>query len=323
MIKIKPLITITLLIAFCTILNAAFLRDTPYQITQPDGTVIDAFLTGDEFHRWIHTADGYTIIQDPVTGYYTWAREENGKLVSTGKPIHTTYARSAGVRQNENISEQRYNEIRESMPDLNPPGINDPRMSSEGIVNQLVIFVRFADQPEFQDGHLAYYESIFNTNQLGSLKYYYEKASYGLFTVNSHFIPIQETNELVSYQSSFTRTQFEPYNADTNPEGYIDIADERARRQLFIRETLLAVADQVPANLNIDNDNDGFIDNITFIIRGNSWVLETLLWHHMTWNVENWIDMTINGKTPTRYNVKYPILCCRRHYSYRYTYYST
>ncbi|MDZ4183225.1 MAG: hypothetical protein U1B83_10145 [Candidatus Cloacimonadaceae bacterium] len=37
-------------------LTAAYLTDIPIQVNQPNGTVIDCFASGDEYHNWLHDA---------------------------------------------------------------------------------------------------------------------------------------------------------------------------------------------------------------------------------------------------------------------------
>jgi len=56
-------------------LDAAWFDDMPVTLKQPDGTIIRALQTGDEFHNWAHDRNGYTIVRDPNTGYWSWARE--------------------------------------------------------------------------------------------------------------------------------------------------------------------------------------------------------------------------------------------------------
>ena len=58
------LLVTTLLIGFHQSLNAAYLKNVPQTIKQPDGTIIKCFATGDEFHNWLHDANNYTIIKE-------------------------------------------------------------------------------------------------------------------------------------------------------------------------------------------------------------------------------------------------------------------
>ena len=58
--------------------QAAYIQNQPYRITQPDGTEIQCFVSGDEFFNWLHDADGYTIIQ-AENGYFYYAVKEIGR----------------------------------------------------------------------------------------------------------------------------------------------------------------------------------------------------------------------------------------------------
>ncbi|MDR0368111.1 MAG: hypothetical protein LBH82_03095, partial [Bacteroidales bacterium] len=49
-------------------IHGAYLKNVPQTLTQPDGSIIHCFATGDEFHNWLHDSLGYTIIQDATTG---------------------------------------------------------------------------------------------------------------------------------------------------------------------------------------------------------------------------------------------------------------
>jgi membrane complex biogenesis BtpA family protein len=60
--------------------NAAPLRNVPQTVIQPDGEILHCFASVDEFFNYLHDEDGYIIIQDPKTGYYTYAMYLNKEL---------------------------------------------------------------------------------------------------------------------------------------------------------------------------------------------------------------------------------------------------
>jgi M6 family metalloprotease-like protein len=51
--------------------------------TQPDGVKFEGVLKGDEHFIFGETTDGYSIIKDPTTNYYTYAQLKDGLLVPT------------------------------------------------------------------------------------------------------------------------------------------------------------------------------------------------------------------------------------------------
>ena len=77
-------IYLLLIACFCFInAQAAYLKNIPVTVTQPDGTVLQCFASGDEYFNYLHDKDGFTIMQHPQTGYYVYAQKRDGKLVAT------------------------------------------------------------------------------------------------------------------------------------------------------------------------------------------------------------------------------------------------
>ena len=62
------IIVITLLLVTTNSAYAAPIAGVPVTVTQPDGTVLNLFASGDEFYNWLHDGEGYTVIQDPDSG---------------------------------------------------------------------------------------------------------------------------------------------------------------------------------------------------------------------------------------------------------------
>jgi len=79
----KKLTLVLIFIIILTGLFGAYLTDQPQILTQPNGEILHCLASGDEFHNWLHDENGYTIIQDPETGYYVYANLISDKLVST------------------------------------------------------------------------------------------------------------------------------------------------------------------------------------------------------------------------------------------------
>ena len=77
--------TLTLLIfllLFCAV-SAVPLRDFPIQVTQPDGRTLSLTITGDEYYRALYDTNHYTVIKNKNTGYFTYAKEQNGELIAS------------------------------------------------------------------------------------------------------------------------------------------------------------------------------------------------------------------------------------------------
>ena len=58
-----------------------------FTFTQPDGKEIRVVGTGNQHHAVFETPDGYTLIKDPVSGYYQYADAQQDELVPSGIPL--------------------------------------------------------------------------------------------------------------------------------------------------------------------------------------------------------------------------------------------
>lgn len=69
---------IALLIAFFIfgILNAAPLKNVPVKLIQPNGKIVNCFVSGDEFYNYYHDKDGYLIKRNPQTGFFVYTKNQ-------------------------------------------------------------------------------------------------------------------------------------------------------------------------------------------------------------------------------------------------------
>ena len=136
-----------------------------------------------------------------------------------------------------------------------------PFSPTAGTINNLVVFLRFADQPEFTQT-LSYYDGLFNS-AANSLKNFYLENSYGAVTVNSGFYPTPAGGAVASYQDSHPTTYYQPYDATTNPGGYQG-SEVTTRETALLANIFAAIGSQIPAGLNLDGDGDGYLDHVAF-----------------------------------------------------------
>lgn len=85
---------IALFLAVCMVAmnpaHAGPANPEPTQIVQPDGTMFQAVMRGDEFQGWMETADGYTIVKNSATGYFEYAVQgPGGELIPSGILVAT------------------------------------------------------------------------------------------------------------------------------------------------------------------------------------------------------------------------------------------
>ncbi|MDR2972435.1 MAG: M6 family metalloprotease domain-containing protein [Bacteroidales bacterium] len=282
--------------------SAAYLKDIPYSVVQPNGDTLHCFVSGDEFFNYLHDKEGFTIIKNS-DGYYTYAIYDGDNIVPSQFVAGTVNPLDVGLQPNVTISNEEYQARRaawfnfEDIPRLRTPGRN------HGTLNNLVVFIRFADEENITTP-FSNIENMFNNQTSGynSMINYFQTTSYGHLNIPSTFFPVPDGNLILSYQDDNPRSYFQPYSED-NPDGYQGGNNgwERTQREhKLLRKAIEFIADMVPADLDLDYNNDGYVDNVCFIVKGNNDAWATLLWPHR-WALYNEYA-TIHGKRVWDYN---------------------
>ena len=281
--------------------EAAFLRNVPVHVNQPDGTVLSCLASGDEFYNWLHDKDGFTIMRNPATGFLVYADKVDGKLVPTEFVAGRTDRRTleqAGVKARL-LDDPKTREMRVAAA-ADEPIVNAPKT---GTINNLVVYIRFSDQTEFTQGFIdTTAASLVSTDAgVSSLRNYFTEVSYNQLTVGSTFYP-GTTPGVFSYQDANPRAYYMPYDATTNPTGYDGQAQRTTREHTLLQSAVNAISAEVPEGLNIDADADGYVDNICFVVRGEPTAWSTLLWPHK-WQLHSYA-VYINSKRVWIYNLQ-------------------
>ncbi|MCX6136958.1 MAG: M6 family metalloprotease domain-containing protein [Ignavibacteriales bacterium] len=278
-------------------LQAAPLRNYPQTLTQPDGLVVHCFTTGDEYYHWLHDKENYTIVQND-NGYYVYAvMGKNGTVLPSSYVAGVTDPKSVGLKPGVTISAAAMTARRNKILSTAPEGIG--MAPSKGTINNIVVFVRFSDDAEFNDP-ISTYNSMFNGSSAGinSMNAYFQEVSYNKLTITSTFYPTPGTI-VVSFRDSHPRSYYRPYTS-SNPTGYTDDAGSTTREHTLLQSAINAISASVPATLAIDSDNDGRVDNVCFIVAGDVDGWNDLLWPHR-WSLYT-VTATINGKRVWDYN---------------------
>lgn len=292
-------------------LNAAFLRNIKKTIIQPDGTIINCFASGDEFHNWLHDKDNYTIIQSQENGYYYYAIKEGDKIIPSEYKAGTTFMKSTNISSGINISPEQWKQKRIRKKIIFPPNFKQLKTATADVnINQICIYIRFNDDSEWVKDTAQYFDWLNDEDPLaGSMINFYKEVSYGKVEVRSHFYPHSTNANVVSYQDTKNRGYFQPYNASTNPTGYDPDEEDRsaennsAKREWDLLERVIDYFNSnftVPVGMDLDYDDDGYMDNIEFFIAGEAGEWDDLLWPH------NWAildrNLTIDGIKIFNYN---------------------
>jgi M6 family metalloprotease-like protein len=266
--------------------SAAYLRDYPVTLTQPDGFRFSCFVTGDEFSHRLHDAAGYTIVKDPGSGFFVYAALVSGRVRPSAFRPGVSNPGLLGLPKNLVPGPA----VPRADPSTPAPRLKgSPRRPDEirraphqGGFDNLVIFIRFSDEKDYEDS-IAYYLSLFDLEGegLNTLANYYREVSYGQLAIRTFFCPIPARLRVLSYRDAHPRAYYQPYDDRTNTDGYPDDRESAQREQDLLARAVEAVADQVPAGLTLDGDGDGFVDNVCFIVKGDPDGWGDLLWPHM------------------------------------------
>lgn len=274
-------ILVILLVLFSLHTIAINVKNKPHVITQPDGTKIECFITGDEFGGMIHDAEGYAFKRNKETGWWYYATEKDGKITCSEFVVGTVQPKGLKKGLME-FNEAFYKDVTERRK------ANKGKFKVEGgilksvggtmTINTLVVFIRFDGGTEFVHDR-NYYDPFFNSTTSTSLKDYFQEVSYNQFDVNSTFYPLCADNTNLSYEDDYTRDYY--IDDDYEANGYAD-NELTAREHGLLKRAVEAIASQVPTNINLDADSDGNVDHVCFIVRGGTANIDfnDLLWPH-------------------------------------------
>lgn len=306
--KMRTLLKTTFLIfgLFYSLISlGAYLTNVPVTIKQPDGKELNIYATGDEFHNWLHDKNGFTIIQNPKTGYYCYAILNNEEIIASKYIVGETDPQIVGLKPNINISPDKIlakrNEFLLNTPKkiVTSKSVVKSTLKSTQTLNNIVVYIRFADQTEFP-ANQATYTSMFNNTSTGanSVRNYFKEATYDDLDISTTFYPTNNGTTIISYQDNHIRDYYVPHSA-ANDSGY---TSQSSREHALLQNAISFVESQIPSSLNLDYDSDGYVDNICFIVRGGTTAWNTLLWPHRwsLWSVRD----SLNGARVYDYNLQ-------------------
>lgn len=291
-----------ILLILTLLLNVTFLFAAPFYnvekiLTQPDGSKLYCFASGDEFYNRLHDKDGYTIVQ-AENGYFVYATNDNdGKIIATQHIAGKSDPKALGLSPNIVISRKEYMSRRAMMEVTKRRDIID---LNHGVFNNLVVFIKFKGDDDFKTTQTEI-DSMFNGSGHYdiSMNNYFQKNTYNQLSMKSYCYPKSDNDKVHAYEDIYPRNYYLPYNAVSNPDGYK--AEERGPREFaLLKRAVEYIADEVPDTLNIDRNNDGNIDNIIFVVKGDVSDWSGMLWPHM-WDMKG-EETYINDKRVMNFN---------------------
>ena len=305
--------TIILFLTFqlfiCSLIDAARLRFIEQTVVQPNGNVLNIFASGDEFYHWLHDKDGFTVIQNPETGYYTYAVLLNNKIQASNYIPGINIPEDIGLKPWLRISEKDYQkrviEFNKSVVAFRSKTAKLKSAKAEpfhtGNINNLLVFITFKDGEPFTKS-LAHFNTLLNAPNY-SLYNYYKEVSYNKLNFKTFFYPINTDSSItVSYTDIFNRSYYQPYNKQTNTIGYKTENENYTRLMQLLKNALEYVKNDIPKDLVIDKDNDGYIDNLSFVVQGKPDGWGDLIWPHMSSFGST--RVTVNGARASLYTLQ-------------------
>lgn len=278
----KRTILIYAMLLFACPLFSAPLSFVPVKKSLPDGREIELFISGDEFFNYLHDAKGLPLKKGADGYYYYLVQQGDDFKITSIRAGETDASKKAGVttvtipswvagrrdRHNEQMAATTI-----SLKELTAA-------KSTKTFNNLVIYIRFSGESDFTVTRAAY-DKKFNSLDESSLRYYFKEVSYGKTDIVSHHFPGGAT-ENIWFTDINKRSYYQPHDATDNPAGYKD-GNERAAREHTLLERAVVWATQnysLPDNLDLDINDDGKVDNVSFVIKGSPDGWSELLWPH-------------------------------------------
>jgi M6 family metalloprotease-like protein len=287
--KLSVWLAFFLLSLLSTVLYAAWFDELPTTVNNADGTEISCYASGDEYFNWLHDADGFTIIAGEDGNYY-YAELSGETIAASAHRVGQVNPVSIGLTPWLKIPKHEYLLKREAFWEGTDRSVRAPHI---GTLNNLVVYIRFSDQPEFTVPRYVY-DSRFNNPDGVSMKHYFYEVSYEQLLIESHHYPITDLLSNLSYVDQYPRSYYLPYHAVNNPNGYQNDNQRRLREHTLLMNAVNYIEEEVPVDMVIDGDGDGLVDNVCFIIRGSSGNWADLLWAHR-WVLYSF-DVYIHGK---------------------------
>jgi M6 family metalloprotease-like protein len=289
--------------------EGAYLRSEPQLLAQPDGSVVELLASGDEHYNWVHDAGGFVVVRDPVSHYLVYAVRVDGMLKPSSLVVGRSDPRAAGLERDIRPAAAFLRARWERFEEPSRISVASPRQLAPEYtsINNIVIFVRFADEGEFTDT-LATYDTMYNSTVSGanSLRNYFKETSYSQLTVAASFFPTAVSGIVRSYKDANPRGYYKTYDSATNPNGYQGETEATRREHNLIINAVNAIASQVSGSLGLDNNGDGYVDSVTLITSGSPESWADMLWPHK-WSLRGHGlpgSAAINGKTVDVYNMQ-------------------
>ena len=259
-------------------LTAAPARKGLLNLRLPDGTVVQAYLTGDEHGHLVLTPDGCSLVQD-AEGWWCYARYDfYGHRLNTGEHAGDPDTPGEIIAASRNIPYQlirqrRNARIRSALPLRQREMARTRSRESGGIRHGLIILAQFQDTP------FTYSKTDFENLINGP----------GPETALSYFK--DQWKDSYTFRFDITEPVLLPHDFAYYGANNEDGEDEKAAEMIV--DACTAVGPEVDFS-TYDNDGDGKVDNVFVFFSGSNeseGAGDNRIWPHM-WYVESGAGIT-------------------------------
>ncbi len=263
-------------------------------IRQPDGSIIQARVWGDEFYRVVESMDGYTLVRDPASRQACYAElsADGSELVSTGVRAGELLPEDIQIEPHVRIRNEAVRARLAAAQDRFAARQSGPRSGlqgapatppSTGQVRGICLLVDFSDEPQQippADVNDYCNKKGYNASgNNGSVRDYFYDVSDGHLTYTNYVPPV--------------------YYRARNPKSYYDDpqAQEGTRARGLVLEALVWLEAQGFDFSRYDSNGDGIIDAINCFYAGRR-TGDGGLWPH-SWTV----TFAADGVSSYRYQI--------------------
>lgn len=242
-------------------IHADFVENYPVEHIQPDGTKQTLYVSGDEFYRSVSDENGYTVIKHPESGFMVYADKREGIITPTSYAVGQANPFALGIEQGlkDDVSFIK-DTVRPRL--INTASGNDMTRIT-GTFNNLVVCIKLADDPDFPYPP-SYYNGVLNDNTgaIYSVRQFFLAESNNTFNFQSYIFQV-----VINANPLYTRDYLSPYSI-ANPDGYSSYDNGLFRLNAMLGG-VINYLDGLHLSLpDLDMDNDGDVDNVTFILSG-------------------------------------------------------
>ena len=274
----------------------------PVSIKQPDGTLLNVVLNGDEFHHYKTTEDGF-LIKKNLKGIYQYAKlDANKRIIESNIPAKNASDRTLNdYRLLKSINSQEIiNNIqseRKKSKMFVSTELPEKVFPLNGTPKSLVILVNFQDTAFVTPSAQTAFSNLLNQDGYnsnggtGSARDYFMASSFGKFAPNFDIVG--------------------PFNLP-NPMSYYG-ANDASGNDLRPVEMIVDACTAANATVDFtqyDTDNDGKIDNVFVYYAGYNeaeWGPDNSIWPHRWQVIKNYnyfgstTSITFDGKKVYNY----------------------